>query len=103
MLDSLMRKIFPTAWRPAKEPDGYQFDLDGSLRFNRFATGIDFFPTVGGDGTVPQIGMVSGFMMQRDVSVWAQAVGRKPSGPMATTQPINLQWQVTVPGLTKSY
>lgn len=96
-------KFFATAWRPAKEPDGYQFDLDGSLRYNRFATGIDYFPSIGGDGTIPQIGMLSGFMRQRDVSVWAQATGKMASGPGSTTYPLNLQWQVTVPGLVKSF
>lgn len=101
MFDAI-RKFFPTAWRPAKEPDGYQFDLDGSLRYNRFATGIDYFPTIGGDGTIPQIGAVSGFLRQFDVAVWAQATGKMPSGPFATTQPLNLQWQITVPGLVKS-
>lgn len=102
MMDAI-RKYFPSAWRPAKEPDGYPFDLDGSLRFPRLATGIDYFPWVGGDGTVAQIGAVSGFMQQMDARVWAQMTGKMPSGPGSTTYPINIQWQVTVPGLSKSF
>ena len=98
-----IRKFFPTAWTPAKEPNNYPYDLDGSLRYSRFATGIDYFPTVGGDGTIAQIGMVSGFLRQFDATIWAQMTGKKPSGPGVTTVPLNLQWQATVPGLQKSF
>lgn len=99
----LLKRMFPTAWRPAVEPNDYQFDLDGSLRYNRFATGIDYFPWVGGDGTVPQIGAVDGLLRQFDVTVWAQMTGKMPSGPGSTTVPVNLQWQMTIPGLGKAY
>ena len=92
---------FPTAWEPAREPGDYPLDLDGSYRYTRPKTGIDRFPFVGGDGTVSQIGMVSGFMNQRDVAVWQGMTGKIPSGPFSTTQPINLQWQATIPGLVK--
>ncbi len=102
MRDAL-RKFWPSAWRPAKEPDNYPTDLDGSLRYVRLATGIDYFPWIGGDGTVAQIGAVNGFMRQLDVRVWSQMTGKVPSGPFSTTSPLNLQWQVTVPGLSKSY
>lgn len=99
----LIAKIFPTAWLPAIEPNGYPFDFDGALRYARPKTGIDYFPWVGGDGTIPQIGMVSGFMQQMDVSVWSQMTGKLPSGPGATTLPLNLQWQITPPGLVKTF
>lgn len=98
---SLMQRLFPTAWEPTIEPNGYPFDLDGSLQYTRPKTGIDFFPWIGGDGTVPQIGMVSGLMRQNDVAVWGQMTGKVPTGPGATTVPVNLQWQITVPGLSK--
>lgn len=97
-----LQKMFPTAWTPRSAAhDGYQYDLDGSLRYDRFKTGIDYFPWVGGDGTIPQIGMVDGFLQQFDALVWSQMTGKVPSGPFATTQPINIQWQTTIPGLTK--
>lgn len=94
--------MFPTAWRPRSgKTDGYQYDLDGSLRYDRFKTQEDKWPWVGGDGTIPFIGAVSGILGQQDVFVWYQAMGKMPSGPFSTTQPINLQYQVTVPGLYK--
>lgn len=101
-MKSVLQRMFPTAWQPAIEPDGYQFDLDGSLRYNRFATGVDYFPFVGGDGVVPQIGAVSGIFPQMDVFIWQQMTGKIPFGPGSTTVPINLQYQITVPGLSKS-
>lgn len=98
----LLRKMFPNAWRPAQVPNRYPFDLDGSERFCRFGAGIDYFPFVGGDGTVPQIGAVDGLMRQFDVQVWNQMTGRVPTGPGSTTVPLNLQWQMTIPGLGKA-
>lgn len=92
---------YPSAMVPAVEMNGYPFDFDGSLSYVRPKTGRDYFPTVGGDGTIAQIGAVSGFMMQRDASVWAGMTARFPSGPGSTTNPLNLQWQITVPGLSK--
>jgi len=98
-----LRKLFPTSWFPRSGAvDGYQYDLDGSLRYDRFKTGIDKFPWVGGDGTIAFIGAVNGLLPQNDVLVWAQATGKMPSGPGSTTEPINLQWQITVPGLYKN-
>lgn len=97
-----MQKMFPSAWSPRSGScDGYQYDLDGSLRYDRFKTGIDKFPWIGGDGRIPQIGYVSGLMAMNDVSVWAQMTGKRAFGPFSTTQPLNLQYQVTVPGLYK--
>lgn len=100
MLD--LRKIFPGAWRPRSGArDGYPYDLDGSERITRFQTPPGPRPFIGGDGTVAQIGMVNGFLQQMDVLVWYQMTGKVPFGPFSTTQPLNLQMQVTVPGLTK--
>lgn len=94
--------LFPGAWTPRSgKADGYPYDLDGSLRNCRFATGVDTFPWIGGDGTVAQIGSVSGFFPQQDMTIWYQMMGKMPFGPGVTTTPINLQWQMTVPGLSK--
>ncbi len=99
---NILQKLFPTAWSPRSgKSDGYQYDLDGSLRYDRFEEFAGYRPTVGGDGTVEQIGSVSGFMRQRDIMVWDQMFGKTPTGPGSTTFPVNLQWQITVPGLTK--
>ncbi len=103
MIRQLLAKVFPTAWVPDISATGYPMDLDGAERYARPKTGIDYFPRVGGDGTIPQIGMVSGFMRQMDVTVWEQMTGRVPTGPGSTTLPLNLQWQITPPGLIKSF
>lgn len=98
-----VKKAFPSAMVPDYSANGYLFDLDASLRYTRPKTGIDRFPFVGGDGTVSQIGWVSGFMPQMDARVWFQMTGRIPTGPGSTTFPVNLQYQAIVPGLGKSY
>lgn len=97
-----LRKAFPTAMAPDYSANGYPLDLDASLRYTRPKTGIDRYPFVGGDGTVSQIGWVSGFMPQMDARVWFQASGRIPTGPGSTTYPVNLTWQMTPPGLGKN-
>lgn len=99
---NILQKLFPTAWQPRSgDGDGYQYDLDASLRYNRFEQHTNYRPTVGGDGTIAQIGAVSGLLRQQDVFVWNQMFGKTPTGPGSTTQPVNLQWQITVPGLSK--
>ncbi len=81
-------------WTP-RRPGDYPYDLDGSLRYTRFKTGIDNFP-------YPSIiGAVSGFYPEQDFTVWRGMFGRMPFGPGTTTLPLNLQMQITVPGLTK--
>ena len=102
-MHDIIEKVYPTAWLPYHEPNGYPFDFNGSLRYPRPKTGIDYFPRVGGDGTVSQIGMVSGFMAQQDMLIWSQMTGKVPFGPGSTTLPLNLQWQITPPGLIKSF
>jgi hypothetical protein len=99
----IVARVFPTAILPAIEFNGYPYDLDGSLSYARPKTGLDYFPWVGGDGTIAQIGAVSGFMQQQDVRVWSQMTGKNPFGPGSTTMPLNLQWQMTPPGLIKSF
>lgn len=83
-----------SAWMPHPAP-GTPYDLDGGERITRPKTGIDVFPNV------PMIGMVSGFLRQFDPFVWAQMYGKNPFGPGVGSVPVNLQWQITVPGLTK--
>jgi hypothetical protein len=40
-------------------------------------------------------------MREQDAMVWGMAYGRDPYGPIMSALPVNLQWQMTVPGLTK--
>lgn len=81
--------------------DGYPYDLDGALRFVRPRTGIDVFPSHNNAGSMAQLGQVSGLLPMQDARVWAQGFGRMPSGPIVSAIPDNLQWQISVPGLTK--
>jgi hypothetical protein len=97
--------------RNAVDPAHYPYDLDGSLRFTRPRTGVDFWPTHSNRDNFQQLGDVAGLMAQQDALVWAQGYGRAPSGPLVTplgewlpstvTEPANLQWQITIPGLNK--
>lgn len=83
-------------WRPrSRNSDSYPLDLDGSLRYTRMKSGNDYFPVP------PQIGMVSGILQQMDMFVYRSAMGKIPYGPGTTQVPVNLQWQMTIPGLTK--
>lgn len=95
MLISALKRMRAT-FIPAVEPYGYPFDLNGSLRYTRPKTGIDYFPSPS------VIGMVSGLCPQQNAFVWEQAFGKKPSGPNVNEIPVNLQWQTIVPGLTKN-
>jgi hypothetical protein len=83
--------------------DHYPYDLDGSLRFTRPVTGIDFWPAHDNADNFAQLGYVAGFMAQQDKLVWAQGYGKMPSGPImgSITVPLNLQYQITIPGLSK--
>lgn len=75
--------------------DHYPFDLDGSERFTRFSNVSATHPFP------PIIGMISGIAPLFDSLVMRDAIARPAFGPGSTTIPVNLQWQVTVPGLTK--
>src|SRR5579872_3309962 len=81
--------------------DGYPLDLDGAERHTRFKTGIDFWPIQTNATDFAKLGQVNGFMPQQDQVVWAQGYGKEPSGPIVSILPINLQWQMTIPGLNK--
>ena len=81
--------------------DAYPFDLDGSMRFVRPKTGIDFYPSHINADSFAKLGLVSGFLPQQDIRVWSQGFGKMPSGPIVSALPENLQWQITVPGLNK--
>lgn len=80
---------------PRKDANGYPFDLDASERWTRPHTGIDFYP-------YPYlIGCLSGFMPQYNRTNPSIGYAKSPFGPNITQLPVNLQWQITVPGLSK--
>lgn len=73
----------------------YPLDLDGSERQPRFKTGLDIF------AYPPIIGCISGLLPQMDWRVWGQAFGKNGYGPTFQPFPLNLQYQVNIPGLSK--
>jgi len=81
--------------------DAYPFDLDASERFTRPKTGLDVFPIQNNGTNFAKLGAVSGLLRQFDVIVWAQGYGKDGYGPSNQWAPVNLQWQIAVPGLTK--
>jgi hypothetical protein len=81
--------------------DDYPFDLDASERFVRPKTGIDVFPMPNNAVNFAKLGCISGFMPQLDAFIWAQMYGKNGYGPTNQPFPVNLQWQMTVPGLSK--
>lgn len=81
--------------------DGYPFDLDGSLRHVRLRTGLDIFPQPNNCNSFAKLGLVNGNMPQQDARVWSQGYGATPFGPIMSPPPVNLQWQITQPGLNK--
>lgn len=81
--------------------DHYPYDLDASERFVRPRTGIDYWPYPWNGDSFAQLGCVSGFLPQMDGRVWGQMYGRDPYGPIVSALPVNLQWQINVPGLHK--
>lgn len=85
-----------TIWKPRGDRN-YPFDLDASERQQRFKTGEDIFPYP------PLIGLVSGFLPLMDWRIWGQGYGKPGFGPTSETQPfpLNLQWQINIPGLSK--
>ena len=83
-------------WRPRGGcRDGYLYDLDASERFVRPKTGIDYFPYP------PICGMISGILPLFNERVWAGMYAKNAFGPGVGSRPANLQFQITVPGLTK--
>ena len=81
--------------------DGYPFDFDASLRHVRPPTGYDYFPTHSNADNFQKLGLVSGFLNQMDQLVFNQSYGKLASGPIVSTLPENLQWQINIQGLDK--
>jgi hypothetical protein len=89
--------------------DKYPWDMDGAEKFTRPKTGYDYWGTHSNSDNYQQLGYVSGFMVEMDTRIWSSAFGHMPFGPsqgsmpqaLGSPLPINLQWQITVPGLTK--
>lgn len=81
-------------WKPRGDKS-YPLDLDGSERQPRFKTGNDLWP-------YPSvIGCVSGLLPQMDWRIWGQAFGKNGFGPTFQPFPVNLQWQINIPGMSK--
>lgn len=100
---SLMTFLFPKLGHVSRAGAGdhYPFDYDASLRYTRQKTGYDFFPVLDNAHTFQQLGCVSGLMPEQDILVWAQGYAKDPFGPIVSQLPANLQWQITIPGLSK--
>lgn len=98
-----MGKAFPQIGHRSRAgmADGYPFDLDASLRFTRPKTGLDVFPIQWNGTNFAQLGCVSGILQQFDGIVWGQGYGAPGFGPIRSALPVNLQWQMMVPGLVK--
>lgn len=101
-LNVLQKMVANMGFRPRNgAADGYPYDLDGSLRYVRLATGIDIFPTHSNADNFAKLGQVSGIMPQQDMLVWGQMYAPIPYGPIMNPMPENLQWQIIIPGLNK--
>lgn len=81
--------------------DHYPYDLDGALRFTRPKTGVDFWPAHDNADNYAKLGLVNGFMVEQDHMIWNAGYGKYPSGPIVSELPLNLNWQITIPGLSK--
>lgn len=104
---------------PGHERSDYPLDLDGSLRYTRPKTGIDYWPAHDNANNFQQLGTfmnggfgVSGIFPEQDPLVWAQGYGKDPSGPIVSALPTlaqtqgfatsaQLYWQAMIPGLSK--
>lgn len=104
-------RLWPTIGHKSRagRVDHYPFDLDASERITRPKTGIDKFPIPWNGNNFAKLGCVSGIMPQNDAFVWAHMWGKDPFGPIKGSigvgdqygLPINLQWQINIPGLNK--
>lgn len=82
-------------WEPAINRNGYPYDFHPAMRIMRL-----------GDGPRNQpypvmLGSVGINMPMLNAVNVAGGVGPKPSGPGVNVEPVNLQYQVAVPGLSK--
>jgi len=82
--------------------DRYPLDLDGAEKFTRPKTGFDYWPSHSNKDNFQKLGMVSGFCPEFDTRIWSGMFGHMPYGPIVSALPVNLQWQITVPGLNKT-
>lgn len=74
---------------PRTRYGGYPFDLDGSERHIRPATGWTLWPD---PATYPNgngIGLVSAILRQFDAAVYQQMIARIPAGPLINAVPFN--------------
>lgn len=83
----------------------YPLNFDAGEHFMRLRTGIDYFPYP------PRVGIMNAFLPQFDMVVWHSMYRKPPVGPLLDAQPAmagmptpvaNLQYQLAVPGLTKT-
>lgn len=85
----------------AGKVDNYPFDLDASERITRPKTGADKFPQPNNLNSMAKLGSMTPLLVQLDGAVYAQLYGRDPYGPIVSALPVNLQWQITIPGMSK--
>jgi hypothetical protein len=83
------------AWEPGINRNGYPYDYHPATRHMRLGDGARPFPwpwQFGAYGT--------SMPMVNSVAV-SGGVAKKPSGPNVNIEPVNLQYQVAIPGLSK--
>jgi hypothetical protein len=95
--------LFPTmGFKPRSgKVDHYPFDLDGSERITRLATGTWVWNDPWNGNNYAKLGSMSPLLPQMDAAVWGIAWGKDGYGPIQSALPLNLNWQITVPGLNK--
>lgn len=95
--------LWPTIGHKSRagKVDAYPFDYDASERFTRPKTGADRFPQPNNHNSMAQLGNMSPMLRLFDTSVLGMAYGRDPYGPIVSALPVNLQWQIVVPGMSK--
>lgn len=85
----------------AGKVDAYPYDLDASERVCRPKTGYDIFPQPNNWDSFAQLGNMTPLLRQFDGVVLGMGYGGDTYGPIVSALPVNLQWQITVPGLNK--
>lgn len=84
-------------WPRPPTASGYVLDLDAAERHTRYGPGSDIFPHP------PLTAALSGFLPMYDAFTYGGNYGKLPSGPGPGSQPppVNLQWQMIIPGMQK--